>query len=250
MWEKKEICQRILWLIDFQAVDDLCPGMWLCHQGSPGNLRGRTVRTTLKGDAVEEEIRKTLRAREALENQSTFVRRVIAGAYGVNAVYFFRNVNHLNTVTLNAVDILCASRPQARRIAVMHLILQNGRQLPRPLLIRLFDAIDEYNKSNQRDDQRPRRGLHMTEAHLLAIADTPVLPDIRQEVDASAKARAKAKTKATPKPSVLPGTIDVLAFIGTSNGASSCAKTVSSTSTWTRWKRLRKREQGLLTPWW
>ena len=62
-----------------------------------------------KDDTPEEEIRKTLRACEALEAQSTFVRRVIAGAYGVNAVYFFRNVNYLNTVTLNPVDILCAS---------------------------------------------------------------------------------------------------------------------------------------------
>ena len=50
-----------------------------------------------KSDTPEEEANKTFRARENLEIQSTFVRRVLAGAYGVNAVYFFRNVNYLNT---------------------------------------------------------------------------------------------------------------------------------------------------------
>ena len=74
----------------------------------------------------------------------------------------------------------------------MHIILQNGRQLPRPLIIKLFDAIDEYNNSKQREDQRPRWGLHMTEAHVMAIADTPVPPDIMQDTAASAKAKAKA----------------------------------------------------------
>ena len=97
-------------------------------------------------------------------------------------------------MTLDAVDILCACRPQVRRIAVMHLILQNGRQLPRPLIIRLFDAIDDYSNSKQREDQRPKWGLHMTEAHVMAIADTPVPPDLMQETAASAKAKAKAKS--------------------------------------------------------
>ena len=60
----------------------------------------------------EEEAKKTLRARESLEIRSTFIRRVLGEAYGVNAVYFSRNVNYLNTVTLDAVDILCACRPQ------------------------------------------------------------------------------------------------------------------------------------------
>ena len=53
-----------------------------------------------KTDTPEEEAKKTLRARDSLEIQATFIRRVLAGAYGVNAVYFFRNVNYLNTVTL------------------------------------------------------------------------------------------------------------------------------------------------------
>ena len=96
-----------------------------------------------KGDTAEEETRKSSAAREALDRPSTFVRRVIAGAYRVNAVYFFRNVDFQNTATLNPVDILYACRPHLRRISVMHLILQNGKQLPRPLLFRLYDAIDD-----------------------------------------------------------------------------------------------------------
>ena len=154
-----------------------------------------------KDDTTEEETRKSSVAREALDIQSSFVRRVIAGAYKVNAVYFFRNVDFQNTVTLNPVDILCACRPHIRRIAVMHLILQNGRQLPRPLQLRLYDAIDEYNKSKQRDDQRPKWGIHMSEAHLIAIADTQIPHDARREADTS----AKGKSKATPKPSAVSG---------------------------------------------
>ena len=152
-----------------------------------------------KGDTAEEEMRKSSAAREALDRQSTFVRRVIAGAYRVNAVYFFRNVDFQNTATLNPVDILCACRPHLRRISVMHLILQNGKQLPRPLLFRLYDAIEDYNKSKQRDDQRPRWGIHMSEAHLIAIADTQIPQEVRREFSAS----AKGKSKAAPKPSAV-----------------------------------------------
>ena len=129
-----------------------------------------------KGDTAEEEMRKSATAREALDRQSTFVRRVIAGAYRVNAAYFFRNVDFQNTATLN---------------------LQNGKQLPRPLLFRLYDAIEDYNKSKQRDDQRPRWGIHMSEAHLIAIADTQVPQDVRRELNASAKGKSKAAPKAS-----------------------------------------------------
>ena len=150
-----------------------------------------------KGDTTEEEMRKAANAREALDRQATLVRRIIAGAYKVNAVYFFRNVDFQNTITLNPVDIVCALRPQLRRISVLHLILQNGRQLPRPLLTKLYDAIEDYNNIKQRDDQRPRWGIHMSEAHLTAIADTPVPPDIRRE----RYTPATGKSKAAPKPS-------------------------------------------------
>ena len=87
-----------------------------------------------KRDTTRDEMRKTTAAREALDRQDVLVRRIIAGAYRVNAVYFFRNVDFQDTITLNPVDIVCALRPPLRRISVLHLILQNGRQLPRPLL--------------------------------------------------------------------------------------------------------------------
>ena len=129
-----------------------------------------------KGDTTEEEMRKAANAREALDRQTNLVRRIIAGAYKVNAVYFFRNVDFQNTITLNPVDIVCALRPPLRRISVLHLILQNGRQLPQPLTAKLYDAIEDYNNIKQRDDQRPRWGIHMSETHLTAIADTPIPP--------------------------------------------------------------------------
>ena len=59
-----------------------------------------------KGDTTAEETRKSANARESLERQSTMVRRIIAGAYRVSAVYFFRNVDFQNTITLNPVDIV------------------------------------------------------------------------------------------------------------------------------------------------
>ena len=149
-------------------------------------------------DTPEEESMKTMRARDALEMQSNFMRRVIAGAYGVNGVYFFRNVDYLNTITLNPVDIICAVKPHGRRIAVLHLILQNGQQLPRNLHLRLFGAIEDYNRIKRREHQRPKWGIHMTDAHVFAIADTPVPADVQEET--SAKAKTPAVMKATAKP--------------------------------------------------
>ena len=101
-----------------------------------------------KSDTSRDEMRKAANAREALDRQDTLVRRIIAGAYKVNAVYFFRNVDFQDTITLNPVDIVCALRPPLRRISVLHLILQNGRKLPRPLLQKLYDAIEDYNNIN------------------------------------------------------------------------------------------------------
>ena len=150
-----------------------------------------------KSDTSIDEMRKAANAREALDRQDTLVRRIIAGAYKVNAVYFFRNVDFQDTITLNPVDIVCALRPPLRRISVLHLILQNGRKLPRPLLQKLYDAIEDYNNIKQRDDQRPRWGIHMSEAHLIAIADTPVPAD-RERVTPIA-GKSKAAPKAAPK---------------------------------------------------
>ena len=150
-----------------------------------------------KSDTSSDEMRKAANAREALDRQDTLVRRIIAGAYKVNAVYFFRNVDFQDTITLNHVDIVCALRPPLRRISVLHLILQNGRKLPRPLLQKLYDAIEDYNNIKQRDDQRPRWGIHMSEAHLIAIADTPVPADRERVTPVAGK--SKAAPKAAPK---------------------------------------------------
>ena len=154
-----------------------------------------------KADTTEQECKKASIAREALDTQAEFVRRIIAGAYNVNAVYFFRNVEYQYTVTLDPVDIVCACRPQIRRIAVLHLILQNGKTIPHPMKLRLYDAIDEYNRVKQREDQRPKWGIHMAEAHIAAIADTPIPPDARREMEAAAKGKGKEKAKAAPKSS-------------------------------------------------
>ena len=150
-----------------------------------------------KNDTSSDEMRKAANALEALDRQDTLVRRIIAGAYKVNAVYFFRNVDFQDTITLNPVDIVCALRPPLRRISVLHLILQNGRKLPRPLLQKLYDAIEDYNNIKQRDDQRPRWGIHMSEAHLIAIADTPVPADRERVTPVAGK--SKAAPKAAPK---------------------------------------------------
>ena len=196
-----------------------------------------------KYDTSSDEMRKAANAREALDRQDTLVRRIIAGAYKVNAVYFFRNVDFQDMITLNPVDIVCALRPPLRRISVLHLILQNGRKLPRPLLQKLYDAIEDYNNIKQRDDQRPRWGIHMSEAHLIAIADTPVPADRERVTPVAGK--SKAAPKAAPK-----------------LGSVAKAK-ASSTAPWrtveaapppkqapVRWKRPRERWKILFTPWW
>ena len=150
-----------------------------------------------RGDTAEEELRKSNIARDSLDAQSTFFRRVIGGAYQVSAVYFFSDVDYQAAVTLNPIDILCACRPQLRRIAVMHLILQNGQRLPRPLMNRLCDAIEDHNRCKKRDGQRPKWGAHMTEAHVTAITNMPTTDDIRRDT-------AAPKAKAMPKPSATP----------------------------------------------
>ena len=151
-----------------------------------------------RGDTAEEEYKKSNHARMQLDEQSHFVRRIIAGAYNVNAVYFFRNVDYQYSITLNPVDILCACRPQIRRIAVMHLIIQNGRQLPDALMNKLTDAIHKYNNSKSRDSQRPRWGTHLTESHVAAIANFAADNVPRRGPDAGPKAKAMPKPSACP----------------------------------------------------
>ena len=164
-------------------------------QNALGDETGDILR---KKDSSEEERKKSEHARTQLDDQAYFVRRVIAGAYNVNAVYFFRNVEYQYSITLNPVDLLCASRPQYRRIAVMHLILQNGQQLPQALMDKLTDAIQLYNKSKKRDTQRPRWGAHLTEHHIAAIANFAA-------DDAPLRGpETEPKAKPMPKPSAKP----------------------------------------------
>ena len=164
------------------------------------NALGDGIVESLKiKDTVEEERRKSEEARTKLDDQANFVRRVIAGAYNVNAVYFFRNVDYQYSITLNPVDILCASRPQYRRIAVMHLILQNGMQLPQALMDKLTDAIQLYNKRKKRENQRPGWGAHLTEHHIAAIANFAA--DDAPQPEAGAGPKAKPMPKPSAKPS-------------------------------------------------
>ena len=166
-------------------------------QNALGDGTGDTMR---KKDSAEEERKKSEHARMQLDDQANFVRRVIAGAYNVNAVYFFRNVEYQYSITLNPVDLLCACRPQYRRIAVMHLILQNGQQLPQALMDKLTDAIQLYNKSKKRGTQRPRWGAHLTEHHIAAIANFAA-------DDAPLRGPGtEPKAKPMPKPSAKPST--------------------------------------------
>ena len=153
-----------------------------------------------KADSAEEERKKSEHARMQLDEQAHFVRRVIAGAYNVNAVYFFRNVDYQYSITLDPVDLLCASRPQYRRIAVMHLILQNGRQLPKALMDKLADAIQVYNNSKKRDSQRPRWGAHLTESHIAAIANFAA--DNAPQRGPETEPKAKPMPKPSAKPSI------------------------------------------------
>eukprot|EP00435_Cladocopium_sp_Y103_P014506 s4216_g3.t1 len=125
-----------------------------------------------------------------LQEQSRFMRRFIAGAYGVNAVYFFRNQRFINTIYLNPVDLICACRYDHRRLAVIHMCMQNGMQVPSAHQQRLFDAIDEWNREKSRETQRPQWATHSSPAHILAIVDTPVPNEFRRDTTGTTTAEA------------------------------------------------------------
>ena len=88
-------------------------------------------------DTKEEEEDKAKIAHEQLEDQAIFLRRVIAGAYDVNAVYVFRNVNYANAKY--------SLTPWTSRVRVdligfsLHMILQNGVTLPMPPMKKLMN---------------------------------------------------------------------------------------------------------------
>lgn len=81
---------------------------------TPGDIRERF---SAKGgrvnpkDTKEEEEEKARLAREQMEEQAEFLRRMIARTYNMNAVYFFRNVNYANAVFLNPLDIVALAAP-------------------------------------------------------------------------------------------------------------------------------------------
>ena len=131
-------------------------------------------------------------AHDQMEDQSIFMRRVIAGAFDVNAVYFFRNVNYANTVFHDPLDILCATwLPE--NCSPAHDFVNRSLILPVPLMAKFMKAIDEYNRSKRCKGQRPRPqwGSHLKEAHVLAIIDMEVPPDARSSA-------SSASAKATP----------------------------------------------------
>jgi hypothetical protein len=61
-------------------------------------------------DTKEEEEEKVRIAQGQMEDQSIFMRTVIAGTFGVNAAYFFRIVDYANTIFLDPLDLVCACR--------------------------------------------------------------------------------------------------------------------------------------------
>ena len=61
-------------------------------------------------DTKEEEEEKVRIAQGQMEDQSIFMRTVIAETFGVNAAYFFRIVDYANTIFLDPLDLVCACR--------------------------------------------------------------------------------------------------------------------------------------------
>eukprot|EP00435_Cladocopium_sp_Y103_P003466 s70_g1.t1 len=151
-----------------------------------------------KETATEEEAAHEL-AVANLVQQSRFMRRFIAGGFDATAVYFFRNQQFINTIYLNPVDLICACRYDHRRLAVIHMCMQNGLVVPRAHQQRLFDAIEEWNKEKNRETQRPQWATHSTPAHILAIVDTPVPAQFQR--DSSSARTTEAKSAATPSSS-------------------------------------------------
>ena len=68
-------------------------------------------------------------------------------------------------------------------------------------MIKLYDAVDDYNKTKRRENQRPRWGVHISETHIAAIADTPIPPETRRDAEAQAKGKSKAAPKHVAKSS-------------------------------------------------
>eukprot|EP00435_Cladocopium_sp_Y103_P058580 s290_g20.t1 len=124
--------------------------------------------------------------------QSRLMLRFIAGAFGANAVYFFRNQEYINTIYLTPIEILCTVRPEFRRIAVINMCLQRNMNMPRAIQMKLYDAIRLWNSRKKREHQRPPWGIHMSIPHILALADLDIPAEFKA-AQAAAKAKPAAK---------------------------------------------------------
>ena len=117
-------------------IGDLHLGMWLYPDEFREMFSTKENRVNPR-DTKEEEEEKAKIAHEQLEDQVIFLRRVIAGAYDVNAVYVFRNVNYANAKY--------SLTPWTSRVRVeligfsLHMILQNGVTLPMPPMKKLMN---------------------------------------------------------------------------------------------------------------
>ena len=180
-----------------------------------------------KSDTPEEEAKKTLRARDSLEIQATFIRRVLAGAYGVNAVYFFRNVNYLNTVTLwmpttstthrsNAFD---PAKRQTTPKTIDHQTLRRDRWVQQFKAARrsASEAGATYDGSPRSGDRR-----HTSSSRF----DSEDSSDCESEGKGEASTQTTSKTKHYSKLKIY-----ILHIISTSSRACSWAETATNTTT-------------------
>eukprot|EP00435_Cladocopium_sp_Y103_P008068 s733_g2.t1 len=174
------------------------PGDLKKHFGKEGS---GAIHRKAATETEQEEDMAYKRAVGDMHEQSRMMLRFSAGAFGANAIYFFRNQQYINTIYLNPLEILCVFRSKFRRIAVINMCLQHNPVMPRALQQKLYDAIKLWNERKQRDQQRPRWGTHLAIPHILALSDI----DIPAEFTAT-QAAAKAKPAAKARPSGEPAT--------------------------------------------
>ena len=148
---------------------------------------------------------------------------------------------------IDPVDIICACRPQLRRVAVLHLILQNGKVLPRPMLLRLYKAIDDYNRYKKREGQRPKLGLHMTEPHL---GDCWHPGNSRCSPRTGGKSKAQACSQILCQTECRARSSNIIPFGDLIRINRSSTQAASHTSSWKRrGKRLRWKGWRIRSPW-
>ena len=102
--------------------------------------------------------------------------------------------------------------------------------------------------SNNGMTNGPRWGIHMSEAHLIAIADTPV-PANRERANTGSW-QIKGGTESGTKVGQRSESESIINSTMENRWSCSSAKTSSSTSATEGWKRPRERWKILFTPWW